>query len=134
MTGNAPDAPTKALAQRYFMRNYYRSGVEQSSRHMNRFCEMLDETGKLAVGLKMAKENDVSEYRIMRVEHKAKLRIRKRLNKLSKRMQGFNKRIRAITADPKMDGDVKFIKIQKLQKQKNLLAKEATEKYWDLFN
>ena len=133
MTGNAPDAPTKALAQRYFIRDFYRSGVERSSRQINRFYSMTEEVGKIAVGLKAARENSMSEWRAMKIDNKEKIRIRSRLNKLSNKMRKQNIKIRKIMDSTTMDGDTKFIKIQEIQKRKNAIAVEATDKYWHIF-
>jgi hypothetical protein len=134
-TGNAPDMPTKALSQRYFIRDFYRSGVERTSRHMNRFYSMVGEVGEISIGLKKIKqEGDRTEYRTMMVEQGDKLKVRKSLNRISKRMRKFNKRITEIMKSGVMTSDAKFAEIQKIQKQKNELARYATDKYWHIFN
>ncbi|MCP4143885.1 MAG: hypothetical protein GY752_01230, partial [bacterium] len=136
MTGNAPDAPTKDLSQRYLIRNFLRSGSERSSRQINRFYTMLDETGRIAASLNHAKKvaQDKGLYQSIKMDNAEKIKVRKALNRLSKQMSGHTKRIKAVLIDPKMSGDKKFEEIQRLTKLKNALAKKATERYWDIFD
>jgi len=75
----------------------------------------------------------MSEYRAMKIDNKEKIRVRKKLNHISNKMRKLNVQLRKIMNHPTMSGDLKFLKIQQLQKKKNALAKEATDKYWHIF-
>ena len=132
-TGNAPDAPSKNMGQRYLVRNFLRSD-ERSSRNVNRMYEMLSEVGEIATTLNHFKKKDRSKVSAFYQTHAEKIRTRKALNKMSKRMSNMSKQVRAIIAHPTMGADDKASEIQRLTIKKNELAKLAVEKYWKIFN
>lgn len=133
MTGNAPDAPTKQLSQRYLIRDYYRSGPATSSRHVTRFYKMASELSSIAAGLKQASVSSASEYRGIIVDNQEKLQVRKQLNKLSNVMSKLSSRSKQIMASETLSGEEKYTQLQAIIKQRNSIAKQAVSHYWHIF-
>lgn len=134
MTGNAPDLPTKKASELYLVRDFYRTGSVSSSKQMDLFYEMVTETGKLASTLKAAKETSRAEYREIRVEHGAKLRARKALNKYSRQMSQMSSQLRKIMQSESISSDEKERRKDALTKRKNALAQKAVDRYWYIFD
>ncbi len=132
MTGNAPDLPTKKTSELYLVRDFYRTGSIASSKQMDLFYEMVQETGKLASTLKSAKESSREEYRELRVEHADKLRARKALNKYSKQMSSMSAQMRKLMQSD-LPPDVKERRKDALTKRKNELAQKAVDRYFYIF-
>ena len=134
MTGNAPDLPTKKLSEMYLVRDFYRTGAIASSKQMDLFYEMVQETGKLASTLKMAKESDKVEYRRVKLEHADKLRARSSLNKYSKQMSKLSSQLRKIMQSDTLSSKEKERRKDALTKRKNALAQKAVDRYWSIFD
>lgn len=132
-TGNAPDAPSKNLGQRYLVRNFLR-GDERSSRNVTRMYSMLTEVGEIATTLNHLKKKDRSKMSAFYMSNVEKIQTRKALNKMSKKMSAKSKAVRAIMAHETMSGDEKAQRIQQLTIEKNELARIAVERYWRIFN
>lgn len=132
-TGNAPDAPTLDKSQYPIVRDYYRSNLEYSSRAIDVFYDMLTESGKVAAELKTMKEEGDPRYSEFKDSNRQITRARKSLNRTSKRLSTLSKKIKEIYGDPDMDGDLKFLEIQRLQAKRNAIAQQAMEKYWEAF-
>lgn len=134
MTGNAPDLPTKKVSEMYLVRDFYRTGSVSSSKQMDLFYEMVMETGKLASTLKSAKETSRSKYREIKIEHGAKLRARKALNKYSSQMSKMSAQMRRLMQNDAISRDEKERRKDLLTKRKNALAQKAVDKYFYIFD
>lgn len=132
-TGNAPDAPAKEVSQYYGIRDYYRSNVEYTSRSLDYFYEMLTTANKSAAELKTMREEGDPRYKDEREKRRELTKSRKALNRISKRLGTYSKRMKAIYSDPDMDPTVKFQELQSLQKQRNEVTRKAMERYWNVF-
>lgn len=133
-TGNAPDLPSKSVGQLPIMRDFYRSSGIKPSRQVQMFFDMSRKVGELGIAMKKAKENGTSEYRQFRIDNRELLRMRQGMNRMSNQMSKLSKMSKKIMADKRLSGEAKYEKLQKLQRRKNALAKDAVARYWKVFS
>lgn len=125
--------PAKREYDMPIIRSFVRAG-ESNDKYVDRLYQMSEKAGQTYGTLKAYKDQkNVEEYRKFAKGNESVLAARRRIDKAVAQMQKLNKQTKAIYASETMTPEEKREQLDALTVKKNDLAKEMSDKYWNLF-
>ena len=123
MTGAAKD-PAKKFYEHPVMKRFVRSNPTRHSKYVSAFYDQLRVVNEVHANIRQAEKlNELAKVEKMVERHGSKLRARKALNKISRRFSKMNAAITQVWASHELTPAEKREQIDKIQAEKNLIAK-----------
>jgi len=128
-----PDRPSARIQDLPVAGSFIRDGVG-TNKQVGRVYEMANAVNQAHSAIKKYKEEGQTEKaKELQLSKAEKLKTRIALNKATRQMSAIGSKIRKVYDNPAMTPDEKREQIDRLVEQRNALAKQIAERYYQLF-